>query len=183
MHARLRRGVLGIAMASALAAGGIGTAVAADTPAAPGKEQAGAPSEQFAAKSITRDEVIKRAQKWSKNPVPYSMEKYKDGYRTDCSGYVSLAYKLGESYSTVNLPNVVEPIKKDELKSGDIIGYLGPGSGGANGHVVIFEKWADKEHTKYYTYEQTPPHTMHHVVKYPYKDKKNFKPYRYKNIK
>ncbi|WP_037347482.1 hypothetical protein [Sciscionella sediminilitoris] len=174
MRSRTTKGIATAAIAVALSISGTGIATATADTAAPKQDSA-------AAKSITRGEVIKRAQKWAKNPVPYSMNKYKDGYRTDCSGYVSLAWKLGDSLSTVTLPNVAKPIKKSQLKAGDILGNLGPGTGGAAGHVVIFEKWANKEHTAYWTYEQTPPHTMHHKVSYP--GHKNFKPYRYKNIK
>ncbi|MFF5987702.1 GH25 family lysozyme [Prauserella flavalba] len=132
--------------------------------------------------AITRDEVIDRAKKWSDDPVPYSMENYHDGYRTDCSGYVSMAWQLDTSLSTVTLPDVSHPIEKSELKKGDIIGNLGPGTGGAAGHVVIFEKWANDDRTEYWAYEQTPPETVHRKLTYPYPGKDDFAPHRFDDI-
>ena len=40
--------------------------------------------------AITRATVLARAQAWVDKPVPYSQAKYHLGYRTDCSGYVSM---------------------------------------------------------------------------------------------
>ncbi|MBK1786523.1 GH25 family lysozyme [Prauserella cavernicola] len=147
-----------------------------------GAAGAAAPASAETSAAITRDEVIERAKTWSDDPVPYSMENYQDGYRTDCSGYVSLAWKLDSSLSTVTLPDVSHPIKKSELKKGDIIGNLGPGTGGAAGHVVIFEKWANDDKTEYWAYEQTPPETVHRKLAYPYPGKDNFEPHRFDDI-
>ncbi len=45
--------------------------------------------------ATTRAEIIKRAKNWVAAKVPYSMNAYwSDGYRQDCSGYVSMAWKL-----------------------------------------------------------------------------------------
>jgi hypothetical protein len=55
----------------------------------------------------------------------------------------------------------------------------GPGTGGDNGHVVIFERWASSDHSRVVVYEQTPPQTIHHTRSYPGAP---FKAYRYKNI-
>jgi hypothetical protein len=40
---------------------------------------------------ITRAQILARAQTWVDAKVPYSQSAYRDGYRTDCSGYVSMA--------------------------------------------------------------------------------------------
>src|SRR5690348_11217979 len=60
---------------------------------------------------ITRSEVIARAQYWVDHRVPYSQSAYYPDpqgrtYRTDCSGYVSMAWHLGSSLVTSTLPNV-----------------------------------------------------------------------------
>ena len=47
------------------------------------------------AAAITRNTVLSRAQVRVDAPVKYSQKKYYAGYRTDCSGYVSMAWKDG----------------------------------------------------------------------------------------
>jgi hypothetical protein len=47
-------------------------------------------------------------------------------YRTDCSGYVSMACKSGKSLNTITLPNVSRTISKAELKAGDVLCNCGP---------------------------------------------------------
>lgn len=111
---------------------------------------------------VSRNEVLDRARYWSNKKVPYSMGAYTNdpngkSYRTDCSGLVSMALHLDKSYSTVTLPEVVRPIPKHELKPGDIVGNLGPGTGGAGGHVMVFNGWTDASMTKFRVIEETPP--------------------------
>ena len=50
---------------------------------------------------ITRGEILARAESWLHPPVPYSQTAFRDGYRTDCSGYVSMAWRR----STSNWPS------------------------------------------------------------------------------
>ena len=79
--------------------------------------------------SISASEILSRAASW--NGTPYSTTTYKYGpgndvsYRTDCSGYVSMAFHLSSSLTTVTLPSVVHSISKDDLQPGDILGVLG----------------------------------------------------------
>ncbi|MEJ8642221.1 hypothetical protein WKI68_13630 [Streptomyces sp. MS1.HAVA.3] len=64
-----------------------------------------------AAPRISRAEVLARAKTWltanNGRPVPYSQNKHwKDGYRQDCSGYVSMALGLAKpGPNTVALKN------------------------------------------------------------------------------
>ncbi len=96
-----------------------------------------------------------------------------------------MAWKLGKSLNTVTLPSVSRRISKAELKAGDVLCICGPGSGGDNGHVLIFEKWANGQDS-YWVYEQHGPDgtkTVHRIVQYPYNSNKNsYVPYRYNNI-
>jgi hypothetical protein len=98
--------------------------------------------------------------------VPYSQSNYHTSqygtYRQDCSGYVSLVWGLATSFTTYTLPSIAHPITKDELRPGDIM--LRPG------HTLIFHKWADAAHTRYWAYEQQRPGRIatHYVVPYPY---------------
>ncbi len=49
--------------------------------------------------------IIANAQTWLNPSIPYSQSDYYAGYRTDCSGYVSMAWQLGTSATTWTLPN------------------------------------------------------------------------------
>ena len=51
----------------------------------------------FTASSITRDQIMSRAQVWVDQKVPYSQSQTKDGYRQDCSGYVSYSWASSTS--------------------------------------------------------------------------------------
>ncbi|NUR59201.1 MAG: C40 family peptidase [Catenulispora sp.] len=109
----------------------------------------------------TRQTVIARAKGWLTadhgHHVPYSMSASFHGWRTDCSGYVSMAWNAkhsGGGYSTETLPGISHSISWKQLRPGDIIGYMGPGSAGGAGHVMIFAGWANASHTEYTVYEQ-----------------------------
>ncbi|KAL2155864.1 hypothetical protein VTH82DRAFT_606 [Thermothelomyces myriococcoides] len=108
---------------------------------------------------INRTEIIQRGEYWTKQNVPYSMEKtYPDPqgryYRTDCSGFVSMAlHAMAPGYSTVSLPEVAKAISWDDLKAGDFIGTLGAGTGGSGGHVTLFQSWVDDDRTQYWSLE------------------------------
>jgi hypothetical protein len=139
--------------------------------------------------SITRTEVIRRAANiWPLGHVPYSQMAVRNpGYRTDCSGYVSMCLDLGTpGLSTVTLvtEGLIHEITAAELKQGDLVGCCGPGTGGNAGHVVVFDRWV-QAHTLYLAYEfhggmeLGPEHSTLH---YPYNGLDGFKAYRYKEI-
>lgn len=108
---------------------------------------------------IKRSEVIARGQYWINRHVPYSMSKtYPDQqgrkYRTDCSGFVSMAlHTLSPGYNTVSLLNVVKAISWSSIKPGDLVGTLGVGTNGNGGHVTLFLSWADSAHKHYHSLE------------------------------
>jgi hypothetical protein len=151
-----------------------------------------------------RQEIIERAYTWlnancpdtapldvdyttSDCGVPYSMRDTYEGWRTDCSGYVSMAWNLdrpeipigadtvglGETYAT--------PVDKDELLPGDII--LRPRAASA-GHVVLFEDWANEDHTEYWGLEQTggQMETVRRRIPYPYFGDDGYSPYRSEDL-
>lgn len=90
--------------------------------------------------------MIARAQGWVDKPVRYSQSKYHAGYRTDCSGYVSMCWATGTSWSTSTFFAVTRRISVSQLKPGDAM--LKRGS-----HVRLFYAWADDARTSYITYE------------------------------
>ncbi|MCB0898165.1 MAG: hypothetical protein KDC40_04985 [Actinobacteria bacterium] len=115
-------------------------------------------------------EMLERARSWVADGVGYSGSNYHSNeygtYRTDCSGYVSMAWGLGSSYTTVTLPSVSYPIAKDALEPGDILNNPLPGT---SGHVVLFAGWANAEETEYYAYEESPSGGAHlSQIPYPY---------------
>jgi cell wall-associated NlpC family hydrolase len=130
------------------------------------------------AQQITRERVLDRARSWLDPPVPYSQTSFHTNefgcYRTDCSGYVSMAWALpGRPPSrhggldTVGLAVVSHPIDKDDLAPGDVL--LLPDGTSLTRHVAIFVAWADEARTAYWGLEQAGgTGTTHRVIAYPY---------------
>jgi hypothetical protein len=112
-----------------------------------------------------------RAQSWVDAHVAYSMSHTYTNrygtYRTDCSGYVSMAWALPSSYTTATLPSISIGIAKTELRRGDVL--LHKATPGGFGHVVLFDQWANSTHTSYKGYEESPNSgAVLHVLPYPY---------------
>ncbi|WP_330458030.1 peptidoglycan-binding protein [Streptomyces sp. NBC_00820] len=134
--------------------------------------------------TITRTEIINRAKTWVTAKVPYSMTSYwKDGYRQDCSGYVSMAWGLLSNEWTGSLDQFGVKITKEELQPGDMLLFHNPANPEKGSHVVIFGGWTDYTHTYYTVYEQTPPHARSQATPYPYwTNADKYVPYRYKGV-
>ena len=126
-----------------------------------------------------RDKAINRATTWltagpNGGPVPYSQSTKKNGYRTDCSGYASMALQIPSSYGGPNteaLATTTYTTKLSgisQLRKGDLI--IDPRtSDGDFRHVVIFQKWKDASNKSlgYWAYEQRGTYgTTHRVLKY-----------------
>ncbi|WP_425543943.1 peptidoglycan-binding protein, partial [Streptomyces crystallinus] len=133
---------------------------------------------------MTRADIINRAKKWVTAQVPYSMEKYwSDGYRQDCSGFVSMAWNLGTNEWTGSLGSFAVRIAKEELQPGDILLFHNPDNPTKGSHVVIFGGWTDYTHTSYIAYEQTPPLARRQATPYTYwTNSARYLPYRYKGV-
>ncbi|MFJ8468785.1 peptidoglycan-binding protein [Streptomyces swartbergensis] len=142
------------------------------------------PSASLKPTALTRTEIINRAKTWVAAKVPYSMNDYwSDGYRQDCSGYVSMAWKLPGNEWTGSLAQYGERISKKELQPGDILLFHNPADPKSGSHVVIFGGWTDSTHTYYIAYEQTRPHTRRQSTPYAYwSDSDQYVPYRYKGV-
>lgn len=120
-----------------------------------------APVTRVAAPGISRAQMLQRAKTWltanNGRPVPYSQVKHwKDGYRQDCSGYVSMALRLeAPGPNTVKLKSsrYTRPIAMNQLAPGDLVIKADSDSADFR-HVVIFDGWADSAHTAYKSYEQ-----------------------------
>jgi len=134
--------------------------------------------------ALTRGQILERARAWVEAGVPYSMNKYwRDGYRQDCSGFVSMAWGLGSNQWTGSLPEFAERIDPDDLMPGDILLHHDPARPHRGSHVVIFGGWADSSHRHYLAYEQTRPRTVVRTIPYPYlSSSSRYIPYRYRYI-
>ncbi|MFJ3903649.1 peptidoglycan-binding protein [Streptomyces sp. NPDC090025] len=136
------------------------------------------------ASAISRSEILRRAQGWVDQRVPYSMNStWRDGYRQDCSGFVSMAWRLDGSEWTGSLAAQGVRISKDELRPGDILLFHNASNPGAGSHVVLFAGWANANGTAYVAYEQTRPRTVKRTNPYAYYSHSGaYVPYRYRNV-
>ncbi|MFE6835552.1 peptidoglycan-binding protein [Streptomyces sp. NPDC057705] len=206
--ARGARRVLVLATAAGVVLGGGGTAaVAVTTPAAgpvalddPGSPQGGrtplhgpkggpvgqpgSPAKPGAVKRIDRTTIINRAKLWLDAQVPYSMSTYfTDGYRQDCSGYVSMAWNLGSNEWTGSLDKFATKITKDDLLPGDMLLFHNPADPNNGSHVVIFGGWVDETRNHYIAYEQTRPNTRKLATPYGYwSNADKYVPYRFNGV-
>ncbi|WP_405853734.1 peptidoglycan-binding protein [Streptomyces sp. NBC_00090] len=132
----------------------------------------------------TRAEIINRAKLWVTAQVPYSMEKYwSDGYRQDCSGFISMAWNLRSNEWTGSLDRFAERIDRTELQPGDILLFHNPANPTRGSHVTIFGGWTDYTHTSYIAYEQTKPRTRKQATPMAYwENSDRYVAYRYKGV-
>ncbi|MGA8114720.1 MAG: hypothetical protein WCA46_13725 [Actinocatenispora sp.] len=117
---------------------------------------------------IGRAEVADRAMNWVNRNVQYSQSATAsdpDGnhtYRTDCSGFVSMAWHITptglSAPTTWTIQDHAHSITKAQLMKGDILAW-------PHNHVVMFGKWADAGHTTFWLYEEAnPSQDMNHRV-------------------
>ncbi|WP_031478472.1 peptidoglycan-binding protein [Streptomyces bicolor] len=134
--------------------------------------------------ATTRAEIIRRAKKWVAARVPYSMSEYwSDGYRQDCSGFVSMAWNLPGNEWTGSLDQYGVRISREDLQPGDILLFHNPDDPEQGSHVVIFGGWTDYTRTYYVAYESTRPHARRLVTPYAYwSHSDRYLAYRYKGL-
>ncbi|WP_367322838.1 peptidoglycan-binding protein [Streptomyces sp. HUAS ZL42] len=204
-HPAARAVIVATAASAALAAGHAAPALAAPhAPARPGVPAgdepvtpqggktplhgpAGTPAAQgrpVGTPTTTRAEIINRARAWVEAKVPYGMRAYwPDGYRQDCSGFVSMAWNLPGNEWTGTLVQYGERITKEMLQPGDILLFHNPANPREGSHVVIFGGWTDYTHTYYIAYEETPPHARRQATPYAYwSHSDSYVAYRYKGL-
>ncbi|MFV6028389.1 peptidoglycan-binding protein [Streptomyces sp. NPDC056264] len=135
-------------------------------------------------RKTSRTEIINRAKLWVTAQVPYSMEKYwTDGYRQDCSGYISMAWNLRSNEWTGSLDRFADRVDRTELQPGDILLFHNPANPTRGSHVTIFGGWTDYTHTSYVAYEQTKPRTRKQATPMAYWENSNrYVAYRYKGL-
>jgi cell wall-associated NlpC family hydrolase len=92
----------------------------------------------------SRREIIDRAMVWVRAQVPYSQVRYRDGYRTDCSGFVSMAWMLPRSYWTGDLNTAGRRVALRDCQPGDMLLFHNLADPHDGSHVVIFDGWVDR---------------------------------------
>lgn len=135
-------------------------------------------------RKTTRADIINRAKVWVSAKVPYSMEKYwSDGYRQDCSGFVSMAWNLGGNEWTGSLDQYGTRISRAELQPGDILLFHNPADPNRGSHVTIFGGWTDYRHSHYTAYEQARPRTRKQATPMAYwNNSDRYVAYRYRGL-
>lgn len=135
-------------------------------------------------RATTRAEIVNRARTWVAARVPYSMSTYwGDGYRQDCSGFVSMAWNLAGNEWTGSLDKYGVRIPKEDLQPGDILLFHNPSDPEKGSHVVIFGGWTDYTHTYYIAYEETRPYARRQATPFAYwSHSDRYQAYRYKGL-
>lgn len=88
------------------------------------------------AHAITRAQILARAHSWVAKRIMYSQSKYYRGYRRDCSGFVSMAWRTRRNYTSRTIHRVARRVPLSRLRPGDAIR--------TPGHVAIFVRWKNK---------------------------------------
>lgn len=95
----------------------------------------------LAGTSAARQNAIQRGFAWLDDNVPYSQSASHEGYRTDCSGFVSMCWELGTSTDTAALyaggTYDSDLASWDDLLPADALVHRSNGAG----HVVLFLGW------------------------------------------
>ncbi|MFI9719723.1 FG-GAP repeat domain-containing protein [Streptomyces sp. NPDC052396] len=198
LHSTLRRAAMATLLTTALigSSAAVGAeAVAAPTNTGPGTTasndyggagqgpitQFGSTAQQVAPQAVissvtaprlTRAQVLERADSWVNAGLTYSQLDFYQGYRTDCSGYASMAWQLSDGGKKDSLDTtsfvpsgVASWIDKGDLLPGDA---LLNDAAGNDGHIVIFDHWADASQSSYIGYEFTRTGVHHRTIPYPY---------------
>ncbi|MEU4409413.1 helix-turn-helix transcriptional regulator [Streptosporangium sp. NPDC023963] len=138
--------------------------------------------------AVDRAGMIGRARSWhpaTARRVPYSQFKTYGGYRTDGSGYVSMALGLpkpGPNTISLASSDFSRRIKMTELLQGDLV--IDPVGGNTARAVVIFDRWADAGRTSYWAYQQRSGYgTDHRVVDHGLKPDDQFRAHRPVNLR
>jgi hypothetical protein len=114
---------------------------------------------------ISATEILARATSWVARAVPYSQaaqaaDPEGHPYRTDCSGFVSMAWRLSGSLTTQSLPSVARPLGAigdySGLQPGDMLDSTWAG------HAVLFVRWTDHAHHVVTVMEESHPGTPAH---------------------
>lgn len=96
----------------------------------------------------TTDWIYWRAKSWVTDKVAYDQNSRHDGYRQDCSGFVSFAWQLPKpGTSPKGLLEYADKIAFSKLKMGDVL--VNPSA-----HAMLFIKWVDQSAGTFIAYQE-----------------------------
>jgi hypothetical protein len=133
---------------------------------------------------LSRSTMLKRGKSWVTAKVPYSQSRtYCNSYgryRTDCSGFVSMAWGLHTSYWTGSLLGVAKKVSNSKLTAGDALTHYATST--SRGHVALV---VSKSKKGVYVYAE--PHSGSYAQKqywsWTYIKNNHYYGIRYKNVK
>jgi hypothetical protein len=100
-----------------------------------------------------RDWMLWRAQTWVTDHVAYNQSSTHDGYRQDCSGYVSFVWQLTKPGTSPNgISSYANQIPFDSLKPGDVLNN-------PSTHTMLFVKWVDQSAGTFVADQESNPKT------------------------
>jgi hypothetical protein len=104
--------------------------------------------------TTSRRDMLSKAQQWVKDKVMYSQSKYHNGYRQDCSGFVSMAWGVSKNLNTSSFAPYSKSVSHqlsdyNQLQPGDALNKS------PRGHMFMFAGWANSAHTSMYIYEES----------------------------
>ncbi|WP_258574442.1 helix-turn-helix domain-containing protein [Actinomadura parmotrematis] len=159
------------AVACLLVPGGIGFLIGTslhsrDAPAAP--LQTAAPAAVQGATPLTRDEILTRARSWhphSPDRVPYDQAGVFGGYRTDGSGYASMALGLPKPgpNSAGLVASYCRAVPAADLEPGDLV--INATGGPDQREALIFEKWTGQDRKAFWAFQQRRGYGTDHLLR------------------
>ncbi|WP_168221138.1 transcriptional regulator [Actinomadura sp. WMMA1423] len=162
---------LGAVAGCTLVAGSAGVALGAalQTPPVAGAARERPPeTARPSAKLISRNDVLMRAQSWHPHGperVPYDQNAGYQGYRTDGSGYASMALGLPKPgpNSALLEASYCRRIPTASLLPGDLV-IKASGSSDVR-EVLVFERWTGPDRRSYWAYQQRRGYGTDHLVR------------------
>ena len=114
----------------------------------------------FSLPETSRVEILERAKEWVDEGIRYSQLRYhkssgvENAYRTDCSGFVSMAWLLpasaGTSYFCCDTSErMFFDVPCNTLQPGDALVTTG------RGHIILFHSWIDRSTGDFYAWEES----------------------------
>lgn len=94
-----------------------------------------------------RAAAIQRGFGWFDAQIPYSQTREHAGYRTDCSGFVSMAWNLGTSFTTSDFSTGGGESSRIASFSSLLPADALVRRSGGEGHIILFVGWNDAAHS------------------------------------
>ncbi len=117
--------------------------------------------------AVGRSEIVERALNWVNLGIKYDDSKYFQGFRTDCSGFISMSWQYKSNPGTIAFPPFAKTTEYafalggfDDLAPGDAVNRITRiknKKGNLVGHVMLFVGWASDDHQSMYLIHEYSP--------------------------